>query len=304
MNDLLKSLGLYMNEEQDKLNKFDRFGTFNLREIIDTGCKEYIFMIKPHLHIYQNSSGLDLNKELYSSTFFQELHKNNYGLLDQLQINVARNRSPFINIFTNNLQNTADIPSITTDEIETSGNIYGTKLYFKGISFKSDENVDFTLEFKEDKDLRIYKLLKAWNIYNDLKSTGQVTPPDDGYYIRNKISHDKVGMYKFIVASDGETILYYAYYWGVYPKGAPRETFSEFKGGVVTHSVEFHADFVDDLDPLILDDFNNIVYGYRTSLKRVPIYDTTNMRINRDLAKIAFVELNKDTKKYKLRWEE
>lgn len=303
MNDLISSLGLYMDSEQDKLNRFNRFGSFDVKEFIDTGCKEYIFMIKPHLNIYTNNSGTSLNPELNASLFFAETQKLFPTLLHQLQKNIVSNKSPFINLFTNNLKNTADISSVNSEDIETSANIYGTRLYYKGSSHKSDENFDFTLEFKDDKNLRVYRLLKAWDIYNNLKNTGQVTPPDDGYYIRNKISHDKVGMYKILVASDGITILYYAYYWGVYPKGSPRETFSEFKGGELAYSVQFHADFVDDLDPLILDDFNAVVNEYRNSVKEIPLFDTNNMRINSELPKIPLIAYNKNTKKYQLKWE-
>lgn len=301
MNNILETLGLYIDKSVDKLNTFKRFNVLNLRDRIDTGCKEFIFISKPELHIYKDLNAYTLNPQLYGEPIFRDIHERNPGLLSQLQYSISKNKSPFINILTHACKNTADIPDLSSETVETSANVYGTKILYKGHSFKNDESLDFSLEFEEDKRLSIYKLFKAWDTYNNLKSIGIVTPPDDEYYTIKKISHDKVNLYKFIVSSDGMSILFFAKYYGVFPKTVPRGSFSEFAGGDLNHSVEFHADFVEDMNPAILADFNAQVSDYRTG-KHMPIYNKNTGRINSGFAKIPFIQ--KVDNNYMLRWEE
>lgn len=301
MNDLLESLGLYIDKSVDKLNSFKRFNLLTLTNKIDSECKEFIFISKPELHIYDDLNAYKLNPELNGEPVFKDIHTRNPGLLSQLQYSISKNKSPFINLLSYTSKNTVDIPSLTSETIETSANVYGTKIMYRGHSFKNDESVDFSLEFSEDRDLSVYKLFKAWDTYNNLKSIGIVTPTDENYYTIKKISHDKVNIYKFIVASDGMTILFFAKYYGVFPKSAPRESFSEFTGGSLTHSVEFHADFVDDMDPTILADFNAQIEDYRTG-RTMHLYDRRNGRINGGMARIPFIQ--KLNNEYMLRWEE
>ena len=68
-----------------------------------------------------------------------------------------------------------------------------------------------------------------------------------------------MSMYKFIVGEDGESIVYFAKYFGVYPKMVPRNTFSDLPAdGNIKFTVQFKASFVEDMDPNIIEDFNEI----------------------------------------------
>jgi hypothetical protein len=57
-----------------------------------------------------------------------------------------------------------------------------------------------------------------------------------------------------------ETIIYYAYFWGVFPTSCPRETFSDplFNDGL-TFSVSFKSAFMEDMNPIILKQFNKLM---------------------------------------------
>ena len=69
-----------------------------------------------------------------------------------------------------------------------------------------------------------------------------------------------MGIYKFIVAEDMETIIYYAYFWGVFPTSTPREVFGDplFSDGL-TFTVNFKAAFMEDMNPVILKQFNQLM---------------------------------------------
>ena len=141
------------------------------------------------------------------------------------------------------------------------------------------------MEFEDTKYLEIYNLVKAYEEYERLKHLGLVTPPNIdnapsvngrcfSYYIRNKVLHDQFSIYKFIVEDDGETIIYYAKLWGVFFKNVPRDTFSDMKeDGGLTYAIEFEAAFVDDMNPTIITDFNQLVYDYVANTEDLPIYN-------------------------------
>ena len=79
---------------------------------------------------------------------------------------------------------------------------------------KSDEDVEFSIEFEDTQFLEVYNLFKAYDLYRQLKWMG-LTAPDEKY-ISAKILHDHMGIFKFLIDTDGETILYWAYATGVY----------------------------------------------------------------------------------------
>jgi hypothetical protein len=63
-----------------------------------------------------------------------------------------------------------------------------------------------------------------------------------------------------------ETIIYYAYLTGCFPKSVPRATFGNLNPGNITYSIDWHAQFVEDSNPLILLHFNMLM---RRELSRV-----------------------------------
>lgn len=304
MNEVLWANGIYNRQDIQWYTKFNRFGIkdpFNA----PTGHKEYLFFTKPDLHLVHHESG-ELNSELINYPYFIELRERYPGIITQLQLNNGiRKDGPFMAVLSNSVKNSLELPEISADTIDTAANIYGTSYNYRGWGYKSDEKVEFTLEFEDTKYLEIYNLIKAYEEYERLKHLGLVTPPNIendpvvngkcfSYYIRNKILHDQFSVYKFIVEDDGETIMYYAKLWGVFFKNVPRDTFSDLKeDGGLTYAVQFEAAFVDDMNPTILSDFNQIVSQYTTvndpKLDLLPIYDTNKNMIDGSWASMPLV---------------
>lgn len=279
--------GLYPKSEIQMYTKFSRFGN-----VIDpynslSGCREYLFFTKPDLHIVEPYSDT-LNPELRNQPYFVELLARFPDVIDQLQ---QSNRlkvhldSPFMPLLSNNLNNTLDLTAISATTIDNPQTIYGTTYNYRGWGWKSDESVEFSLEFKDTKYLETYQFFKAYEEYERLKHLGMVTPPNIdnaetvngksfNYYTRNKILHDQFSIYKFIVEDDGKSIVYYAKLWGVFVKSVPRDAFSDLKAdNGITYSVEFEAAFVDDMNPTILRDFNKLVEPYISKTVDFPLYN-------------------------------
>jgi hypothetical protein len=101
-----------------------------------------------------------------------------------------------------------------------------------------------------------------WSEYSNLKDIGSVTPPGKislNPYRLNRLLHDQIGIFKFVVDEDMETIIYYAYLTGCFPKSVPRGSFGNLNPGNITYSIDWHAQFVEDMNPLILLHFNMLM---------------------------------------------
>ncbi|MCK9198054.1 MAG: hypothetical protein M0P49_00430 [Bacilli bacterium] len=304
----INAAGIYDRRDLEWFDKFNRFGYIDPYNTVNH-AKEYLFFTKPDLHLFKNSSSSSLNTELENIPFFMEMKKNYKPVLEQLQESCSSSNGPFIKILSNSVKNTLDMPTLTAKTIETSATIYGTKQNYRSMS-TGDEDHEFSLEFEDTKYLDLYMFFKCWDEYSGLKALGLVTPPDDNYII-NKILHDQIAIYKFIVGEDGQNIIYYSKGFGCCPTGVPREAFSDMdKNGGLIYSVPWRAFVIEDMNPLILKDFNKLVSGYMSSTSDMPLYDRTNHLPNSKWATIPYIyesrsgDLDPTYRRYnyKLRW--
>lgn len=232
--------------------------------------KEYLFFTKPDLHIFQLNTPFDNGGDIPSTAFSNSLvpglanvpfwielaqSRKNTTLLN---LQASRDQSdPFNHLLQNMVKSTLDVPGLTSEAIETPTNMYGVGYSYRGSSEGADDNPTFSLEFKDTKYLDIYTYFKAYEEYETIKHHGLVRPPM--HYIVNKIIHDQFSIYKFILADDMETILYYGKMYGVMPMSLPRDVFSNptFDDGI-SYTIEFKAAFYEDMKPDILLDFNSL----------------------------------------------
>lgn len=297
MSDKINSLGLYASSQIDEFNSMSIFGYYDIHNRRDN-TKEYVFFTKPDLNILGDSKGNSLNPQLEAYPIFADMFQRRKNVLASLNRSCKHTNGEFIDLLFNRRVNSLDLPTITSKEVETSANVYGTSITYRKHSLSSDENHEFTVDFTDNASNDVYNLFKVWDEYNNLKNLGIVSPAME--YIIKRKSHDKIAIFKFIVADDNETIIFYSKFVGVRPTGVPREAFSDLTNSTV-YSVPFKADFVIDSNPLILEDFNQLAKS-GTDIK---LYDTKGMHINPEFAKCAYVA--KDSKRsngliYKLKW--
>lgn len=258
--------------------------------------KEYLFFTKP---------ALNLSNVTATSSFFADAINRYSNIVQLLDYDQSRDSGPFVPLLTNAVNGSLELPSISADTIETARNVYGIGLSYRGTSMKSDADFEFSLDFRDSKFLDVYMWFKMYDEYERLKWMGEVSPRI--YYIQNKILHDQFSIYKFIVAEDGMTLLYWARAMGVMPLSVPRESMANIEGEL-TFSVNFKAQFVSDMDPRILADFNNIGYGDRGSASNLPLFNTSTKRFNGQWASGAYIHTrngstdNLKRNKYYLMW--
>ena len=291
------------------LKKFSKYGYLDPYTRMPGFTKEVLFFTKPDLHICAVNSSTKLGNGTKDVPFFIDLLDKHPDLIPELQYNSTdKAKSPFIHLLHNRVRDTLDLPDISSNDIDLPANMYGNDYTYRGSSEPSDDQFTFNLEFEDNKYLDVYMYFKAYEEYEKYKKLGLIMPFHR--YISRKVLHDQISIFKFTLADDFTTIIHYAKLWGCYPTGLPRSVFgsTDFSSSGLTISVPWKCAFVEDMNPLILTDFNELMSDYSDGVKISNVLD--NGRINRtdwaDGAYIVQQRANIEDKSsryvYKLEW--
>lgn len=323
---LLRSHGLYRRADIDLYGSMFRFGCMDPYNIVNS-TREYVFFTKPDLNIYSadknlNSGAADINGGkvtvgLDKNPFFVYLHNHGYEqVLQQLCLSYSGGTGPFMNLLFNRRTSNIDLQDISSDDIETNMNYFGTKFRYRRGTEKSDEEQDFSCEFEDTANLEVYLLFKAYDEYERMKWYGLIAPRKE--YIKNKVIHDQFGVFRFIVAEDGESILHWSQFFGVFPTNVPRSSFSDMpQDGHLKFTINFKAQFVSDMEPNTLSDFNHLISKYYTNFNNMAdfnniadakIWDDSIQSVNGDKVIIPYISFDNQTnisgfRHPKLKWK-
>ena len=256
---------LFDKDEIKWYSHFNRYGyidPYNTDQVL----KEFLFFTKPDLYIFDgdriNGSKISLNPSLSIIPFFSEAAYRHPQALAQLQYGIKDDNgvyNPFMALLSNSVTSKLDLPAIQSEFNQSTPNIYGTTIDYRSHSIKSDNAFDFTLSFLDTAYLEIYTMVKAYDEYMRLQKLGDIEYNDKyKQYIIDRIIPEQFSVYKFLIGSDGETILYYAKATGVFFTDVPRSDFSDPGNDGFKYSLSFHANFIEDNNPMILNEFNLI----------------------------------------------
>lgn len=308
---LLRANGIFRREDFDDYNRFYLFPRNDPYRMLGT-TREYVFFTKPDLHIFNNGDVGTLNDDIVNDPFFKDLHDRGYNktILKDLQYSTDGYMVPFITILSNYKTSNLELQSINSEDMESPINMYGTRLSYRNSSYRSDEYVDFSIEFKDNRYLDCYLWFKAYDAYERKKAEGRITPVHEEY-IWNKIISDQMTIFKFVVGEDGETLVHWSCIWGCYPKSVPRETFSDLPAdGQLRFTVNWHGSFQDDMDPVILSHFNWLCKQQfdSGSLETMDLYDEDIQAVTGEYAITPYIEGPytsgiTDYKQYRLIWK-
>ena len=259
------------------------------------GTREYVFFTKPHIPIVKNNT---LTEQFNAIPYYRDLWYGGYGYQEILKdLSSEGDECPFVRILTNRITSNIDVPSINVDVLETAQNFWGSKVYYPKTSMSSDENLEITCEFEETKYLEIYHFFKAWDLYRQMKWWGIINPPD--YCVNHKIINDHIALYKFIVSEDGERVLYWCKWTGLFPSTIGRDTFSEIpQEGPLKITVTFKlSGWFEDMQPNILSDFRQIILKaikIDPNNNRWTIWDDEIAGINQENMYMPWIESDKN----------
>ena len=310
----LHGANIFEKDEIDLYHNMYRFGLYNPYGAL-TSLKEYLFFTKPDLNIIEREpttgrfTDYSLAEGLDNLDFWKDLKAERIDIVEMLQ----NSYSPGWNmLLQNSVISNLEIPGLEGTTIETPVNNYGVGFLYRGTSEASDDSLDFSLEFKDTRWLDVYTFFKAYENYETLKHHG-IIAPWRGYTI-NKVLHDQFAVYKFLVAEDLETIVYWCKLYGVIPVSLPRDAFSssEISNGL-QYSIGFKAAFIEDMTEGVIADFNMLNDEFTKNNQRMVKYQletynsetgTPDFRPAKSVRVVKYQDGNSPTGwVYKLKWK-
>ena len=303
-------------------NKFDRNGCVDPYNGF-VGSKEYVFFTRPDLHLFESSISNTLNEELVRLPLFEDYFYRYPHIFEMLQSSYRGNNNitkPFMTILTNTIASPIPLPGVSARTVDTGANTYGTKIAYRGTSYNSCEDINFSTDFTDNRYLEVFTLFKLFDEYEKQKNLGYITPTKTDYIV-HKILYDQISIFKIVVAEDGESILYFAKWTGCIPLNVPTESLSDMSNinGNLNISIDWHAAFFEDMNKEILQDFNAVVLNHVGSSfsddpsKDIKLFDPVTKMSNGEWASYPYIASIRDDKgleltrlnrmrRYKLKW--
>lgn len=236
------------------LHKFNRFLiAFPERALPKTFA--HVFFTRPELNIYKSGSRTTLLDKVDNDPYFYYLNKNSPDLLRSLtrEFSYDHDFNPF-------LSNMAGSFELTDESIETEeyGETYtGWKIKYGKHNIKSKTADSFGITYTDDIDYNVFKIHKAWTDYISKVYRGEFEV-DRESIIKRTLDY-ACSVYYFLCGPDGETLLFWTKYTGVFPVNIPSSASSWQKGNLVKvpeFQIKYEYSWKEDMVPTSLAEFN------------------------------------------------
>ena len=288
--------------------KYNRFKIATPNTALQKGFG-HVFFVRPDCNIFSGNGKNTLRNSLQIKEMFNYTWKKSPNVLKEL---VSVNNTD--NDFMMSLSNAATNFSLSDEYInaDTYGRTFrGHKVAYGKNNIESKTSGEFSITFNDDRNLNIYQIHRLWVEYINGVYLGEIEPSIDSIY--NKILDYTAACYYILTAEDGETILFWSKYYGVFPTTVPSTQFSWGAGNVINNpqlEIQYKFSFKEDFNPYTLLEFN---YNARINANGktttyVPVYDKKLDHVGTTWVGSPFIELERDGEagiyNYKLRFRE
>lgn len=254
----------------------------------------HVFFVRPDCNVLvRKGSGWALPESIENNPNFYYAYHKSPELLRQL-INDAGYDHDFMMYLSNKAKSFQ-----TSDEyinFDTYGKGFtGHKIAYGKSNVESKTAGDFSISYTDDRDLHIFHIHKLWADYISNVFQGIFNPKTE--YIRDRILDYVADVYYIVTAEDGETIIFWSKYYGVFPVTIPSAQYSWSAGNVLSNpdfDVKYQYSFKEDFNPLSLVEFN--INSGSTSYEYVPVISKNKYTTNTTWVGAPFIEtFNNDT---------
>lgn len=204
------------------------------------------------------------------------------------------------------LSNKASSFSLSDEYIESD--VYGKtwggwKIALGRNNIDSKSAGEFTITYKDDRDLNTYLLHKMWVEYIAGVYDGRFSPLST--YVENRIIDYASSCYYIITAEDGETIIFWSKYYGIFPTTIPSSQYSWAAGNIIENpsiDITYKFSFKEDFNPLSLLELNDNARIDNGIYAR--IYEPAYGQVGSTWVGVPFIDTVKNNGKlvYKLRF--
>jgi hypothetical protein len=290
---------IYTNIRLNQLDRFNRYKVPFSHGQLSKGIP-YIFFVRPDINILNDSN--ELTQTVAPITFYSQMYKTDPEVFKSLTKNLSSDHS-----FHPYLSNAAMSFELSDELIKTedSGETFtGYKMKYARSTVESNTAGTFSIQYVDDRDLNVYKTHKLWLEYMDNVYRGVIQPGRHSV-LRKEVDYS-TAVYYFLCGPDGETLLFWSKYFGVFPNNAPASSLSWAKGSSVKlpeFSINYSYSVKEDYKPIALMEFNELSKG---SFEYRRTYEPSMAMVGRTMAGAPFIQTssNPDTGRtvYKLRF--
>lgn len=214
----------------------------------------YVFFTRPNCNLLKEDGGLLPDIKKLPEYYY--LYKTGHRAFKSLTANYYDATHSFHPLLSN-LATSFELSDENIESIEHGESFTGHKIIYGGMDTKSKTGGTFTVGFTDNKYLDIYRIVKLWQMYISDVKRGLISPTRTN--IQNKILDYAASAYYILVGPNGEDILFWSKYYGVFPTVSPSSEFSFRKGDLMAtpnYSIPFAYSFKKDFSVFSLAEFN------------------------------------------------
>ncbi len=188
---------------------------------------------------------------------FANYYKNEKGILLMSALGDGVTKTPFIPWLTNYVESFSQ-NDISFTPRESASTFTGWKMEYGHHTISSQASNSLSVTYSDDRDFSIFNLHKIWVMYINAVTRGDIAPKRK-YIIQKMIDYAST-MFFFKTAEDGQTLLYWAQYTGLYPTNSPSSSldYSLSTPSTITYNINYEYFRFDDMSPFTIEHFNSL----------------------------------------------
>ncbi len=268
----------------------------------------YVFFTRPDLNILTYGDRPTAVSQVLNHTESAMVWRRYPEIFKLLTANTRCADGNNFNMLLSNQVTSFDIQDevLTTNE---AGKSWGGYEMEYGDSYNGRSAGEFSCNFTEVSDYSVINMIKLWITYIDnvsrgawspsynLRGSGGVNESDpNASYVYTKTLDYAASAYVFKCGPDGEDVLYWSKYYGVFPISTGASALSWDNGKPIGDSpnlnIRFKYSFKRDLSPISLIEFNHNACIGRTEAKYVPSYNVNYAHSSRPFVGTPYIELD------------
>lgn len=303
MGEIRRSVNLDLMNPQQLFRQYTKYyNRYKIQNPNDALTKAFghVFFVRPDCNIYADgSTGANASPTLADN--LKNLSEYYYALqhAPELLRELTQGKAGYDHEFMLFLSNKAKSFETSDEYVEDESYgeaLTGHKVAYGKNNIKSKAAGEINIKYTDDKYLHIYHLHKLWTDYISHVYRGKVWP--DINYVKNKILDYPTCLYYILTAEDGETIIFWSKYYGVFPTKTPSSNLMFDDSQRISnpeYTISYKYSWKEDFNPLSLVEFNT--HGWKRDWHYVNTYQDSVLGTGYTWAGMPFIETFRGNRK-------
>lgn len=292
-------LGIQVHGNND-IARSVKFYMYNRYKVPDTNLLHnktvtHIFFTRPDLNLLESPTSA--NSQTLNHTDTALLWKRNPEIFKLLTDYSRCNDSNNFNMLLSNQITSFSLTDETLATIRAGSSWAGHEMIY-GEQYTGRTAGEFTCTFAETSELSVINLLKLWMTYIDNVSRGAWSPnyKNGQCHVHDRALDYAASVYVFKCGPDGEDVLYWSKYYGVFPTISGASALSWNAGTPIGDapnlSISFAYSYKRDMSPISLLEFNHVANVDADNAKWVPAFSSDHAHCIRPYVGAPYIELD------------